>query len=58
VSDYFYFNFQDLNFDGYIEICVFLGTCRNVFTKYDVNQKGAITVDLNSFLDIASFIYP
>eukprot|EP01080_Neovahlkampfia_damariscottae_P001025 gene1025-9929_t len=51
-------NKGEINFDGYIELCVFLGTCRNIFQKYDSYGNGKITLDLNSFLDVASFIYP
>lgn len=49
---------NSLDFDGYIELCIFLGTVRNVFQFYDVQRQGVVQFNFDSFVSMASFIYP
>jgi Ca2+-binding EF-hand superfamily protein len=46
-----------LDFDGYIEMCIFLGTMRNVFGYYDRNRQGVVSFNFDSFLQMSSMIY-
>jgi len=43
-----------LGFDGYIELCVFVGTVRNVFATYDVNRTGNATFSFDTFVAAAN----
>lgn len=47
-----------LDFDGYIELCIFLGTIRNIFQFYDTNRQGVVQFNFDSFISMATFIYP
>ncbi len=61
------FDFQNkgsLQFDGYVQLCLFLGTTRNVFTRTEQLQRqssvpgqpGTIMLDFDAFADLASQI--
>jgi Ca2+-binding EF-hand superfamily protein len=38
-----------LRFDDYIELCILLGTCRNVFAYYDRNRTGQVVFEFDAF---------
>lgn len=62
------FDFQNkgsLQFDGYVQLCLFLGTARNVFSRAEQIQRqnniqggqpGTIKLDFDAFADLASQI--
>lgn len=39
-----------LGLDGYIEMCVFLGTARNIFARHDSNRSGSAWFNMDSFI--------
>lgn len=43
-----------LGFDGYIELCVFIGTAQNCFNMYDVNRTGQALFNFDTFLFCAN----
>eukprot|EP01013_Petalomonas_cantuscygni_P009035 TRINITY_DN217_c0_g3_i2.p1 TRINITY_DN217_c0_g3~~TRINITY_DN217_c0_g3_i2.p1 ORF type:complete len:287 (-),score=55.49 TRINITY_DN217_c0_g3_i2:1243-2043(-) len=43
-----------LGFDGYIELCVFIGTVRNVYAEFDVQRTGNVTFNFDQFVYAAN----
>ncbi|KAL9648125.1 hypothetical protein ABK040_007490 [Willaertia magna] len=46
-----------LNFDGYIELCVFIGIVRSAFTPRDTQRNGWATFSFDQFLEACSQFY-
>uniref|UniRef100_A0A7S4FGP7 EF-hand domain-containing protein n=1 Tax=Eutreptiella gymnastica TaxID=73025 RepID=A0A7S4FGP7_9EUGL len=45
-----------LTLDGYIELCCFLGTARNLFAPMDPNRTGTATFSFDQFINVASML--
>jgi Ca2+-binding EF-hand superfamily protein len=43
-----------LGFDGYIELCVFIGTARNVYADFDVQRQGTVSFTFDQFVYAAN----
>jgi Ca2+-binding EF-hand superfamily protein len=46
----------NLTLDGYIELCCFLGTARNVYAAYDTQRVGSVQFNFDQFLFATSKI--
>jgi len=44
-----------LKFDEFIQLCLFLGNARNIFTYLDSQKRGQISLDLNSWIQWTSY---
>lgn len=43
-----------LGFDGYIELCVFIGTARNIFASRDTQRQGRATFMFDEFIGLSA----
>lgn len=46
-----------LNFDGYIELCVFIGTVRGIFQPRDTMRNGVASFSFDQFLEACTDLY-
>eukprot|EP00995_Heteronema_vittatum_P008886 NODE_4149_length_605_cov_30.368705_g2986_i0.p1 GENE.NODE_4149_length_605_cov_30.368705_g2986_i0~~NODE_4149_length_605_cov_30.368705_g2986_i0.p1 ORF type:complete len:129 (-),score=39.05 NODE_4149_length_605_cov_30.368705_g2986_i0:218-580(-) len=46
-----------LTLDGYIELCCFLGTSRNIFASYDTQRRGSVTFSFDQFIYVSNLMH-